>query len=249
MRLGQCVGDVNGDGSVNSTDLLIVSRHSNTKEGDVNNNDPLNPKYGYDYHFDVNADGFINTTDLLIVAQQQGAGLSCTDTASYRYDGAGLRIEKKQKPQGQSLQTSTYIWDSAASLPVVVQEKTNGTVTNSYVYGLDLLSATDNNNVTTYFLQDGLGSTTGLTNSAGTVIHTYAYDAFGAARPGPDTSANVWRFTGEQNDTTVNQSPYYLRARYYDPLIGRFFTRDTFAGNLASPQSQNRYIYVSNRLS
>jgi hypothetical protein len=50
-----------------------------------------------------------------------------------------------------------------ASLPVILQAKTNG-ATTSYLYGLDLLSATDNNGVRTYFLQDGLGSTTGLTD-------------------------------------------------------------------------------------
>jgi hypothetical protein len=32
-----------------------------------------------------------------------------------------------------------------------------------------MLSATDNNDVTTYFLQDGLGSTTGLTDDSGDV--------------------------------------------------------------------------------
>jgi hypothetical protein len=35
----------------------------------------------------------------------------------------------------------------------------------------------------------------------------------------------------------------YLRARYYDPSIGRFLTRDPFGGFLVSPQSLNRYPY------
>ncbi len=53
-------------------------------------------------------------------------------------------------------------------------------------------------------------------------------------------------FTGEQNDVTVNQSPYFLRARYYDPLIGRFLTRDPWPASVLTPQSQNRYAYVYN---
>ncbi len=130
--------------------------------------------------------------------------------------------------------------------PVVVQEKSGSTVTNSYVYGADLLSETDNNNVTTYLLQDGLGSTTGLTNSSGSVTDTYTYDAFGATKTHTGTSPNVWKFTGEQNDVTVNQSPYYLRARYYDPVIGRFLTRDPWPANSVNVQSLDRYPYVYN---
>ncbi len=247
VRIGQCVGDVNGDGAVNVTDLSIVANHNGAKEGDVFVPDPNNPgqylKTGYDYHFDLNGDGTINVTDLATVANQMGA--NCSDTANYRYDGNGLRIEKRQKPQTY-LQVTDYVWDVAASPPVVVQEKSGSTVTNSYVYGADLLSETDNNNVTTYLLQDGLGSTTGLTNSSGSVTDTYTYDAFGATRTHTGTSSNVWKFTGEQNDVTVNQSPYYLRARYYDPVIGRFFTRDPILGNLMSPRSLNRYAYALN---
>ncbi len=45
---------------------------------------------------------------------------------------------------------------------------------------------------------------------------------------------------------TVNQSPYYLRARYYDPVMGRFFTRDPFKGSVLSPDSLNAYAYADN---
>jgi RHS repeat-associated protein len=117
---------------------------------------------------------------------------------------------------------------------------------NRLAYRLDLLSATDNSNVTTYFLQDGLGSTTGLTDDDGVVTDTYGYDVFGAMKSHSGTSANPWKFTGELNDSTVGRSPYYLRARYYDLALGRFLSRDPFAGHLTSPQTQNRYAYVSN---
>ncbi len=186
----------------------------------------------------------IDSKDAQIAAQESAANLNCGDTAAYRYDGSGLRVEKKQ-----SGQTTSYVWDTTASPPVVVQDTTrSGTGTllgaNSYVYGLDLLSATDNNNVTTYFLQDGLGSTTGLTNSSGTMTDSYTYDAFGATKTHTGTSTSVWQFAGEQNDTTVNQSPYYLRARYYDPVTGRFLTRDPWPANTLDAQSLNEYAYV-----
>ncbi|WP_379143213.1 polymorphic toxin-type HINT domain-containing protein, partial [Paenibacillus sp. sgz500992] len=39
---------------------------------------------------------------------------------------------------------------------------------------------------------------------------------------------------------------YYLRARYYDPSIGRFLNEDTVEGQIDNPLSQNLYTYVSN---
>ena len=37
---------------------------------------------------------------------------------------------------------------------------------------------------------------------------------------------------------------YYLRARYYDPIIGRLTQLDTFEGGIAAPLSLNRYAYA-----
>jgi len=38
-------------------------------------------------------------------------------------------------------------------------------------------------------------------------------------------SANSYRFTGELQDTQAARELYYLRARYYDPALGRFLSR------------------------
>jgi RHS repeat-associated protein len=114
------------------------------------------------------------------------------------------------------------------------------------VYGLDLLSMTDDSDVTRYFLQDGLGSTTGLTDEAGAVTDRYEYDVFGATRTHVGSSSNSWLFTGEQNDAGVAGSPYYLRARYYDPGIGRFLSQDRWPGNVTDPQTLNDYVYTLN---
>ncbi|MGG2919420.1 RHS repeat-associated core domain-containing protein [Brevibacillus parabrevis] len=39
---------------------------------------------------------------------------------------------------------------------------------------------------------------------------------------------------------------YYLRARYYDPKMGRFISEDTVKGQVDNPLSLNRYTYVHN---
>ncbi|MBK9781703.1 MAG: hypothetical protein IPP55_16900 [Anaerolineales bacterium] len=38
----------------------------------------------------------------------------------------------------------------------------------------------------------------------------------------------------------------FLRARYYNPADGRFTARDTFAGYVSQPQTQNRFSYTQN---
>ena len=62
--------------------------------------------------------------------------------------------------------------------------------------------------------------------SAGTITDRYAYDAFGAMRSQSGTTANDFRFTGQQDDYNANRGLYDLRARFYDPSLGRFLTRD-----------------------
>ncbi|WP_328204553.1 RHS repeat-associated core domain-containing protein [Brevibacillus nitrificans] len=39
---------------------------------------------------------------------------------------------------------------------------------------------------------------------------------------------------------------YYLRARYYDPSLGRFISEDTYKGQVDNPLTLNRYTYVHN---
>ena len=151
-----------------------------------------------------------------------------TGTASSSaYNGDGLRMSHTVGGA-----TTNYTWDVAAAMPVVLQDETN-----AYVYGLDLISATDSGGSQTYFLHDGLGSVTDLTDINANVTATYSYDVFGAIRTQTGSSSNHWLFTGEQRDSESNF--YYLRARYYDPAIGRFLGRDPLGEG-------NGYSYVSN---
>ena len=58
-----------------------------------------------------------------------------------------------------------------------------------------------------------------------------------------ESGSEDYRYTGKPEDPS---GLYYYGARYYDPLIGRFTTRDTVFGGLGDPQSQNRYAYCRN---
>jgi RHS repeat-associated protein len=49
-------------------------------------------------------------------------------------------------------------------------------------------------------------------------------------------------YTGQQYDSLTGD--YYLRARYYDPGMGRFSSRDTWAYDYRNPVELNRYGYT-----
>ena len=135
-------------------------------------------------------------------------------------------------------QTSvSYICDVNAGLPVILQDSEG----NTYVYGLDLMSRTDDEGNQEYYLSDGLGSTSDLRDESGDAVAGYTYDVFGAIRDQSGSSPNEFLFTGEQVDGTNLQ---YLRARYYDAATGRFLSQDPLLGSLLNPVSQNRYPYV-----
>ena len=77
---------------------------------------------------------------------------------------------------------------------------------------------------TYYFHYDRLGSVVELTDSSKTEKNSYRYYAFGSILTSTENVTNTYKFTGEEYDS--NPGLVYLRARYYDPSIGRFISRD-----------------------
>jgi len=75
------------------------------------------------------------------------------------------------------------------------------------------------------------------------VTTTYRTDEYGLPTATTGTSSQPFAFTGEPRDAT---GLIYLRARYYDPALGRFMSRDTWPGGLAAPGTLDRYAYVGN---
>ena len=55
---------------------------------------------------------------------------------------------------------------------------------------------------------------------------------------------NPFRYCGEYYDKETEE--VYLRARYYQPAVGRFLTRDTYTGGSDEPLSLHLYTYCEN---
>jgi len=61
------------------------------------------------------------------------------------------------------------------------------------------------------------------------ILNHYEYDAWGNATVCEETVENRFRFNGQQYDPITQQ--YYLRARFYNPVIARFTQEDTYRGD------------------
>ncbi|WP_207725859.1 RHS repeat-associated core domain-containing protein [Clostridium sp. DJ247] len=71
------------------------------------------------------------------------------------------------------------------------------------------------------------------------MVNSYSYDAFGNTIEAKEQVHNRFRYSGEQFDPITNQ--YYLRARFYNPVVGRFTQEDEYRGD-----GLNLYAYVAN---
>jgi len=69
-----------------------------------------------------------------------------------------------------------------------------------------------------------------------------SYDAFGLTLTHTGTTPNVYMYRGEQYDPDLGL--YYLRARYYNSLTGRFLSRDPLGGKPLDPTTLHKYLYA-----
>ncbi|MCF6255495.1 MAG: RHS repeat-associated core domain-containing protein, partial [Gammaproteobacteria bacterium] len=139
--------------------------------------------------------------------------------------------------------STTYVVDKNRDYAQVLNElDSTNKPTVSYVYGDDLIKQTRAAN-DSYFHYDGLGSTRALSDVTGTITDTYDYSAYGIEIDSTGVTENSYRYTGEQFDANLNQ--IYLRARYYDPGVGRFTQQDTWAGRQRNPITLNKYVYAN----
>jgi RHS repeat-associated protein len=160
------------------------------------------------------------------------------------YDGDGNRVAETVAGV-----TTKYLVDdrNPSGLPQVVDELVNGTVTRTYAYGLSRVSQNQflgGSRVSSFYGYDGQGSVRFLTNLAGASTDTYQYDAFGNTLGTTGSTPNTFLFSGEQSDSAL--SLYYFRARYMNPVLGRFMTMDPLPGNIQDPGSLHRYLYARN---
>jgi len=73
---------------------------------------------------------------------------------------------------------------------------------------------------TSYYQADGLDSVTSLSNTAGALAQTYAFDSFGKQTASSGSLTNPFQYTSREFDSET--SLQFSRNRYYDPTQAGF---------------------------
>lgn len=156
---------------------------------------------------------------------------------SFTYDAEGLRTGKTVNGE-----KTIYVWDGDQ---VVMELSKGGAVQKRYIRGNDLVYADKGENTEkTYYVTDMHGNVVQLLDESGNVTKTYEYDSFGNEVKPEKKDENPYRYCGEYYDKETEE--VYLRARYYEPSVGRFITRDTYTGESDEPLSLHLYTYCAN---
>ena len=179
----------------------------------------VNSGYGYE-KFTYN--GFNQLT-----AFEDEAG----NKATYEYYSDGLRLSKTVNGA-----KSSYIWtDNNLSMEIKSDEVISYAKAPGYMRtgsSKDSLYRNDK-----LYLFNGHGDVTSMVDKSGKVTKTYRYDAFGNEVNRDKNDTNPFRYCGEYWDNETES--IYLRARYYNPSIGRFTTEDPIK------DGSNWYAYCS----
>ena len=105
--------------------------------------------------------------------------------------------------------------------------------------GIDEPIAVTKGGSTFFYHQDGLGTVTDLTDSAGATAKSYSYAAYGNIVDQTGTLDQPYTYTGREFDSETGL--YYYRERYYDPQASIFLQKDPLGVQTVGP---NLYGYV-----
>ena len=152
------------------------------------------------------------------------------DTIKNKYDPLGFRYKKEVNEE-----THKYIFDGWS---ITAETNKDGELKSREVRGYGLVKKEIDNN-SYFYHQNEHGDITHLTNTDSEVENYYQYDVFGNIREQQENVENVFKYAGEQLDNETQQ--YYLRARFYNPVIARFTQEDVYKDD-----GLNLYVYVVN---
>ncbi len=160
--------------------------------------------------------------------------VSGTLTIDYVYNGDLL----EQTVDGV---TTQYTLDPLGLTDIM--EARQGDDVTTYFHGLGPLGEESASGERTYYGLDALGSVRFLVNGHRQVMGQYTYSPFGEPyqENGPTP---LYGYAGEPWNADAGLT--YLRARHYDPALGRFLTRDSFPGFSQMPQTLHPYVYAGN---
>ena len=154
--------------------------------------------------------------------------------------------------------TTEYLYDLTQEYYQVISETTtsaSGTsATTAYAYGLERIAAYNENGVTRY-VYDGRGSVVQTVTApvagekvssalpdVAVKVQSFLYTAFGEQMGAQKVSG--FSYNAEAYDAATGM--INLRAKQYEPALGRFEQKDIVRGTAGYPILLNRYLYCRN---
>ena len=154
----------------------------------------------------------------------------------YFYDGSNNRLKAIRNGV-----TTKYIHDASGNLLAEADE--NNTILRYYIYGKGLMATVTASGDFYCYHFDANANTIAMTDMGQNIVNAYAYTPFGLIANELETIDQPFKFVGQFGVMTEPNGLYYMRARYYDPQVGRFISEDPigFEGG-----DVNLYVYASN---
>lgn len=202
-------------------------------------NEITNTGFSYDQNGNMTSDSQFNYTynneNQLTKVTKISDG---STVATYSYDYRGLRISKTT---GSS--TIYYHWDDQKRL--TRESDNNNNTLALYIYAGNQLVAVEKNGAMYYVHTNQRGDVLALSDSNGNQAATYKYGPWGEFLGKTGTVDIPFRYAGYYYDNETDL--YYLKARYYNPKLGRFLTKDQIDySDIKDPQSLNLFAYTKN---
>ena len=102
-----------------------------------------------------------------------------------------------------------------------------------YIYGNGLEARVKDGKVS-YYVTDVRGSVVAIVDRDGNITHKYQYDDFGKVVQKEEADYNPFQYVGKYGVMYLSDNLYYMRARHYDPIIGRFLSEDPIWSTLTT---------------
>ena len=171
-------------------------------------------------------------------------------TMEFTYNHAGLRTKKVRKANGVLAETTEYILRGKNVVGLTHTDHASNEVdTMRFFYDAQGKVAQVNFNGSVYsYVRNLRGDIVGMLDNSGSIVVEYKYDAWGRviSTVGTLTTTvgkyNLFRYRGYNYDEEIGL--YYLRSRYYNPVMERFVNADTRVNGIGS--AANVYCYCNN---
>jgi YD repeat-containing protein len=190
------------------------------------------------FTFDANGNTISQTSDRPRTYQYDGENrlvevmFSNQKKVQYKYDPFGDKIEKQDTLSvvTKMLYDGDNLFNELDAANVVQNAYTTALGMNSWI-------AMESGGSNYFYMQDGLNSTTEITNSNSNVVNSYTYDAFGNLNLSTGSVPNNILFNGRIYEAETRLFDYKLG--WYNPDIGGMTTDNPNLIDISMPEDGN----------